>query len=55
MKNLIIVFVILFATLSCSKSDDSKFNVPRIVIKGTLSGSIHEKQDIECRKSIVAI
>lgn len=39
MKNLNLVFVILFATLSCSKSNDSEFNVPRIVIKGTLSGS----------------
>ena len=39
MKNMILVFVIIFATLSCSKSDNSKFNVPRIVIKGTLSGS----------------
>jgi hypothetical protein len=39
MKNMILVFVILFATLSCSKSDNSKLNVPRIVIKGTLSSS----------------
>jgi hypothetical protein len=39
MKNLIILFVILSLTLSCKKSDDSKNNnnVPRIVIKGTLS------------------
>jgi hypothetical protein len=39
MKNLILVFVILFATLSCTKNDESQFNVPHIVIKGTISGS----------------
>ena len=38
MRNLILVFAI-FVVISCSKNNDSKFNVPRIVIKGTLSGS----------------
>ena len=39
MKNLFIVSVILFVTLSCGKNNDPNQNVPRIVIKGTLSGS----------------
>jgi len=39
MKNLFIVSVILFATLSCSKNNDPNHNVSRIVIKGTVSGS----------------
>jgi hypothetical protein len=39
MKNLILVVVILTGVLSCRKNADSEFNVPRIVIKGTISGS----------------
>jgi len=39
MKNLIIVGVILFATLSCSKNNNQNMNIPSIVIKGTISGS----------------
>jgi hypothetical protein len=38
MKNVIFVFVILFASFGCSR-DDNKKNVPRIVIKGTLLGN----------------
>ena len=39
MKNLIILCVVLFATMSCGKKNDQNMNVPRIVIKGTLSGN----------------
>lgn len=39
MKNLIFLFVILFASSNCRKSDISELNVPMITIKGTLSGS----------------
>lgn len=39
MKNLILLFAILFAIVSCSKDDDSQSNNSRIVIKGSISGS----------------
>jgi hypothetical protein len=39
MKNLVLLCIIILAALSCSKSDNSKFNVSRIVIKGTLASS----------------
>lgn len=39
MKKLIIVGVIVFAVLSCTKSNEQDQNVPMIAIKGTLSGN----------------
>lgn len=39
MKNLIIVFAILFAMVSCKKSEDPGSGVTGIVIKGNISGS----------------
>ncbi|RPJ78728.1 MAG: hypothetical protein EHM20_03220 [Alphaproteobacteria bacterium] len=39
MRNLILLAAILFMILSCSKNEDSRSNIPRIVIKGIISGS----------------
>jgi hypothetical protein len=39
MRNLILLFSILYVTVSCSKGDDSQSNSNGIVIKGTIPGS----------------
>ena len=39
MRNLFLVVAILFMIISCSKNEDSRSNVPKIVIKGIISGS----------------
>jgi hypothetical protein len=39
MRNLIFVIAILSVTVSCRKNDDSRFNIPGVVIKGIISGN----------------
>ena len=52
MKNLIICSAILVALLSCSKNNDPSKNIPRIVIKGTLSGSNLKGSSVKSANSL---
>lgn len=47
MRNLILLFVLLFAIQACNKDNDLKSNNSRIVIKGTIPGSIRKSAGLE--------
>ena len=52
MRNLNLLVAIIFVILSCSKDEDSKSNISRIVIKGIISGSDLKNTELKSATSL---